>query len=100
MSKIKKRTYYNYLDPKSFDGDLVLRQVKRQLKCESDVSPDTYDILHMVFQMLPRKQESLYTQINEKNIARHLASFIPNESFSDLLEKADLGDTVNKHHID
>ena len=94
MNNNKKFAYYNYLHPTQFDADSILKQVKRQLKNELDISFNTYNIKHMIFQLLPRKQESLYNQINGNNLARHLISFIPNESFSELLIKADLGDPV------
>ena len=57
MHKNKKSVYYKYLHPAQFDADSVLKQVKRQLKFDSDISLNAYNIKNIIFQLLPRKRK-------------------------------------------
>jgi hypothetical protein len=48
----------------------------------------------MIINLLPRKEEKIYNEINHNNIAEHLLRCIPTGSFVEIKLKADLNDPV------
>jgi hypothetical protein len=91
--------YYTFFHPRDFDAHTILAQMKSLVEKKSDVSDDPLNVLNMIVFMLPRKKETIYKKINQRNIARHLVSFIPKDSFEEIKRKADLNDPVRAEKL-
>ena len=86
----------SFFDPRKFmDGKLV-KKIRRIIPNQSDLPPNSDEILRMISWLLPRKQEEEYKEINEGNLAEKFVSFIPTKSFEEIKREADLGDPVIK----
>jgi len=78
------------------DGKLV-KKIRRIIPNQSDLPPNSDEILRMISWLLPRKQEEEYKEINEGNLAEKFVSFIPTKSFEEVKRGADLGDPVKNN---
>ena len=88
--------YYDFLKATDFNGAAILQQMRTLAAPNSDDVPDNAgSILRMIAFLLPRKEETLYGKINRTNMAKHLVSFIPSETFAEIKQKADLKDPVS-----
>ena len=89
--------FYNFKTSSDFNPLKILIQMNRLTRNRSDYMPVTMEMVcDMINYMMPRKEEKIYKQINEANIAEYLLGFIPNGTFTDIKSKADLNDPVKK----
>ena len=86
--------YYDFLNFMDLDFGAILQQMKKLATNKDDIPMDPINVLKMILYMMLRKEEELYKQINPKNLARHLVSFIPTESFEEIEKKAALNEPV------
>jgi hypothetical protein len=82
------------LKPNEFDTKEILQKLRKNLKNSNDVPNVESCVINMIYFMLPRKQESVYRELNANNLARNLASFVPTDSFEEIKRKHDLDDPV------
>jgi hypothetical protein len=85
---------YKLLKPNEFDTKEILQKLRKNLKNSNDLPNVESCVINMIYFMLPRKQESVYRDLNANNLARNLASFIPTDSIEEIKRKQDLDDPV------
>ena len=83
-----------FIDQRNFKDGKLLKEMRKIISNKNDIPSDPADIRRMISWLLPRKEEEVYMQINEKTIAEKLVSFIPREPFEDIKKRADLKDPV------
>lgn len=79
-----------FINPRNFVNGELVKEMKRIIPSKNDLPSKSEDILRMISWMLPRKEESEYKEINERNLAQKLVSYIPTEPFEEIKMLAEL----------
>ena len=92
-----RKIFYNFkTSPDLYDPARIFVQIIRLTGNNPDNGVSYEGVDDMIMNLLPRKEEKIYNEINQNNIAEHLLRCIPKGSFVEIKLKADLNDPVKE----